>query len=213
MISAAKAVRCSANGATILCSLFTTGQIPTIQCVDSEGIFLSEYRTGRGNQNHGLCLGLRAAIRREYPIWLMFVLQACKSGFTEVAMKNYTQVYVKNSFEAAETYCKAFGAEITREFKNEDNTAYEHCELSVNGEGFLALAEAKNPCDIDVVHKYKWETMTFNVFEMGTEEAVYNAFQVLIEGGVIIEPIGELPWSKCCATIIDKYGVCWWISI
>ena len=57
--------------------LFTTGQIPTIQCVDSEGIFLSEYRTGRGNQNHGLCLGLRAAIRREYPIWLMFVLQAC----------------------------------------------------------------------------------------------------------------------------------------
>ena len=53
-------------------------------------------------------------------------------------MKNYTQVYVKNSFEAAETYCKAFGAEITREFINEDNTAYEHCELSVNGEGFLA---------------------------------------------------------------------------
>ena len=35
-------------------------------------------------------------------------------------MKNYTQVYVKNSFEAAETYCKAFGAEITREFKNVD---------------------------------------------------------------------------------------------
>lgn len=31
-------------------------------------------------------------------------------------MKNYTQVYVKNSFEAAEIYCKAFGAEITRAF-------------------------------------------------------------------------------------------------
>ena len=29
-------------------------------------------------------------------------------------MKNYAQVYVKNSFEAAETYCKAFGAEITQ---------------------------------------------------------------------------------------------------
>lgn len=68
-------------------------------------------------------------------------------------MKNYTQVYVKDSFAAAEIYCKAFGAEITREFINEDNTAYEHCELSVNGEGFLALAEAKNPCDISIVHK------------------------------------------------------------
>lgn len=58
-------------------------------------------------------------------------------------MKNYTQVYVKNSFEAAEIYCKAFGAEITFEVLNDDKTAYEHCELSVNGEGFLALAEAE----------------------------------------------------------------------
>ena len=128
-------------------------------------------------------------------------------------MKNYTQVYVKDSFAAAEIYCKAFGAEITREIINEDNTAYEHCELSVNGEGFLALAEAKNPCDISIVHKNKWETMTFNVFEMGTIEAVDNAFRVLSDGGVVLEPIHELPWSKYCATIIDKFGVCWWISI
>lgn len=128
-------------------------------------------------------------------------------------MKNYTQVYVKNSIKAAEMYCKAFGAEITFEIKNDEKTAYEHCELSVNGEGFLAVAEAKNPCDVSFVHKMKWETMTFNVFEMGSEEAVYNAFNVLIDGGVVIEPIHELPWSKCCATVIDKYGVCWWISI
>ena len=45
------------------------------------------------------------------------------------------------------------------------------------------------------------------------QEAVYNAFQVLSDGGVIIDPIHELPWSKYNATIIDKYGVCWWISI
>lgn len=128
-------------------------------------------------------------------------------------MKNYNQVYVKNSFEAAKIYCKAFGAEITRAFINKNNTAYEHCELSVNREGFLALAEASNPCDIDIVHKNKWETMTFNVFGMGTEEAVYNAFEVLSNGGVIIEPIHELPWSSCCFTVIDKFGVCWWISI
>lgn len=128
-------------------------------------------------------------------------------------MKNYTQVYVKNSFEAAKMYCNAFGAEITREFRNAENTAYEHCELSVNGEDFLALAEAKNPCDINVVHKNKWETMTFNVFEMGTEDAVHHAFQVLSAGGAVIEPIGALPWSKCCATVIDRFGVCWWISV
>ena len=60
-------------------------------------------------------------------------------------MKNYTQVYVKNSFEAAKTYCKTFGAEITREFKNEDNTAYEHCELSVNGKVFWHWQKRKIP--------------------------------------------------------------------
>lgn len=128
-------------------------------------------------------------------------------------MKNYTQVYVKNSLEAAEFYCKAFGAEITRAFPNADGTAYEHCELSVNGEGFLALAEAANPCDAAFLHKMKWETMTFNVFEMGSEAAVRHAFDVLREGGAVIDPIHALPWSSCCATVIDKYGVCWWISI
>ena len=41
-------------------------------------------------------------------------------------MKNYTQVYVKNSMEAAKTYCQAFGAKITLEIKNSSGTAYEH---------------------------------------------------------------------------------------
>ena len=81
------------------------------------------------------------------------------------------------------------------------------------GEGFLALAEAKNPCDVELVHKMKWETMTFNVFEMGTEEKVQRAFDVLRDGGVVLEGIHELPWNKYCATVIDRYGVCWWIAI
>lgn len=66
---------------------------------------------------------------------------------------------------------------------------------------------------MEIVHKNKWETMTLNVFEMGDEELVYHAFRVLSDGGVVIEPIHELPWSKCCATIIDQFGVRWWISI
>ena len=58
-------------------------------------------------------------------------------------MKNYPQVYVKNSFEAAETYCRAFGAEKTLELINEDNTEYEHCELSVNGDNFWRCRKRK----------------------------------------------------------------------
>ena len=59
----------------------------------------------------------------------------------------------------------------------------------------------------------RWQGMTFNAFELGSVEAVQNAFDVLSEGGVVIEGIHEVPWSACCATVIDRYGVCWWISI
>ncbi len=128
-------------------------------------------------------------------------------------MKCYTQVYVNNSIEAVETYCRAFGAEISFEIKNADKTKYEHCELSVNGEPILAVSEASEFYDVSVIHRMKLQTMTFNAFELGSVEAVKNAYNVLGEGGMIIESIHEVPWSKCCATIIDKYGVCWWIAI
>lgn len=128
-------------------------------------------------------------------------------------MKCYTQVYVMNSIEAVETYCRAFGAKVTFEIKNEAKTAYEHCELSVNGEGILAVAESPEPYDVSLIHRMKWQTMTFNAFELGSVDAVKNAFDVLSDGGVVLEAIHELPWSKCCATVIDRYGVCWWIAI
>lgn len=128
-------------------------------------------------------------------------------------MKCYTQVYVMNSIEAVETYCKAFGANVTFEIKNDAQTAYEHCELSVNGEPILAVAEAPKSYDVSVIHRMKWQTMTFNAFELGSAEAVKNAFDVLSKEGVVIDEIHDLPWNKYCATVIDRYGVCWWIGI
>ena len=128
-------------------------------------------------------------------------------------MKCYTQVYVMNSFEAVETYCKAFGAKVTFEIKNDDQTAYAHCELSVGADPILAVAEASQPYDVRAIHRMKWQTMTFNAFELGSIDAVKNALEVLSDGGVVIEPIHALPWSECCATVMDRYGVCWWIGI
>ncbi|MCI9073475.1 MAG: hypothetical protein HFH80_11880 [Lachnospiraceae bacterium] len=128
-------------------------------------------------------------------------------------MKCYTQVYVINSIDAVETYCRAFGAKVSFEIRNNAQTAYEHCELSVDGEPILAVAEASDSYDVSVIHRMKWQTMTFNAFELGSTDAVKNAFNVLREGGVVIEAIHEVPWSKCCATVIDRYGVRWWIAI
>jgi len=128
-------------------------------------------------------------------------------------MKCYTQVYVMNSIEAVETYCKAFGAKVSFEIKNNAKTEYEHCELSVNDEPILAVSEASEPYDVSAIHKMRLQTMTFNAFELGSIDAVKKAFDVLSDSGVIIEEIHKVPWSKCCATVIDKYGVCWWIAV
>lgn len=73
-------------------------------------------------------------------------------------------------------------------------TAYEHCELSVNGETIHAVAEAPEAYDVSVIHRMKWQTMTFNAFQLGSAAAVENAYDVLREGGVVIETIHELPW-------------------
>lgn len=78
-------------------------------------------------------------------------------------MKISPQVYVRGSIEAAKMYCKAFGAEIS--------------------------------------------------FQIKDENIVRNAYDILREGGTVIDPLGPCPWSSFCSNLIDKFGVVWWISI
>lgn len=120
------------------------------------------------------------------------------------------QAYVRGSVEAAEIYCRAFGAEISFQSKDERG-AYEHCVLSVGGERFMALSEAPAGCDTSP--KTAWQTMAFNVFGLGSEQAVRRAYDALREGGTVIDPLGPCPWSACCANLIDRFGVFWWIAI
>ena len=125
-------------------------------------------------------------------------------------MKVYTQAYVRGSNEAAKMYCRAFGAKISFEIKDE-NGAYAHCELSVNGKGILALSEAPDSCDIN--KKEVWQTMAFNAFEIGCKDAVQRAYDILSEGGTVLKALGPEPWNEFCAYVIDKYGVFWWIAV
>ena len=126
-------------------------------------------------------------------------------------MKIGPQVYVRGSIEAVDMYCNAFGADITVHMKDHEGTAYEHCELSVNGQLFMAVSEAPDNCDIH--KKCVWQTMAFNVYDMGSEDAVRHAYDILREGGTVIDPLGPCPWNPCCSNVIDKFGVFWWIAL
>ena len=49
--------------------------------------------------------------------------------------------------------------------------------------------------------------------EFDTEEEVRVIFERLAnDGGIIVNPVGPRPWSRCAADVIDKYGVGWFIS-
>ncbi|MCL1823839.1 MAG: VOC family protein [Oscillospiraceae bacterium] len=125
-------------------------------------------------------------------------------------MKIDSQIYAVGSIEAVEMYRRAFGAEISFEVKNDDGT-YLHCELSVDGQHFISVSEAGDNCEKETV--YPWRTMAFNVHDMGSKEAVDNAFAVLSENGTIIDDVGPCDWNEYCANVIDKFGAFWWIAI
>ncbi|GAA0409553.1 hypothetical protein [Paenibacillus motobuensis] len=126
-------------------------------------------------------------------------------------MKISSQVYVRGSIEAVDMYCTAFGLAKTLEIKDETQNAYAHCELTLNSELFLAVSEAPQSCDVS--KKTSWQTMAFNVYDMGTEEAVRKAYDVLSHGGTVIDPLGPCDWNPYCSNLIDKFGVFWWIAI
>ena len=126
-------------------------------------------------------------------------------------MKIGPQVYVRGSIEAVEMYCKAFCAEISFQIKDSEKNAYAHCELSVNGQLFMAVSEAPDICDVS--KKCVWQTMAFNVYDMGSEEAVRNAYDILRDGGTVIDPLGPCDWNSYCSNLIDRFGVFWWIAI
>lgn len=126
-------------------------------------------------------------------------------------MRISSQVYVKGSVEAVEMYCRAFGLEKGLEVKDDEKNEYMHCELMHGGKLFMAVSEAPKECDTSP--KHKWQTMAFNVYEMGSEEAVRQAYDILRDGGTVIDPLGPCDWNPYCSNLIDRFGVFWWIAI
>ena len=49
--------------------------------------------------------------------------------------------------------------------------------------------------------------------EFDSREKLERAFSMLSEGGRVDTGIRELPWSPCAATVIDRYGVRWFLSL
>ena len=144
-------------------------------------------------------------------------------------MKIGSQVYVKGSAKAVQLYKEAFGATLEYHVKNDDGSFF-HAELFSDGEFFLAVSEASTGTPAGFTPPTPYEKlldtvsnassfrptavppMQFGV-EFKDEKAVVNAFEILKTGATITMPLGRLPWSDCCASLVDQFGVNWYLSI
>lgn len=129
-------------------------------------------------------------------------------------MKISLQVYIQGTEEAVPFYQKAFGATLGYNVKNPDGT-YMHAELKVNGTQLLALSESGSSTGTENMKRYSstdYPTMNFCV-KLDSAEEVKRTYEVLIEGGNILFPLGPLPWSACCANVVDRFGVFWYIHV
>lgn len=126
-------------------------------------------------------------------------------------MKICPQIYVRGSVEAAKFYTKAFNGTLGFHAKNEDGT-YAHADIMVGDHAILALCENEDYTSNITGNP----VMQFNIYDMGTEEAVLQAYTVLKEGAVRNHnPNGPepLPWNRYNFALIDKYNIFWWIAI
>lgn len=124
------------------------------------------------------------------------------------------QVYVHNSADAVALYQQAFNAQLGYHVCNDDGSFF-HAELEVDGHGFLAVSEADAALGrlvLASVSPRQYPPMNFGV-TLPDAAAVQRAFDLLAEGGAVLLPVSQLPWSDCAANVVDRFGVFWYLSV
>jgi len=132
-------------------------------------------------------------------------------------MKSGCQIYVKNSLEAVALYIKAFNLTSNPNMTafNDDGT-YEHVSLMSGENEIVAVAENSDNAHSSAIKGGKVPSMAFNVYDLGTREAVDHAFVILSEKARINQnPNGpEVPFWNEDGTeywfgLVDKFGIFW----
>lgn len=130
-------------------------------------------------------------------------------------MKLGATLYIKNTVEAVEFYKEAFGMMLGYNVKYPDGT-FMHAELLRDGQQVFAVSESQNDAFVQAMLASSLQesrpTMSYGI-NFDNEDEVSKAFSMLAEGGNVLFELGSLPWSSCCAEVIDKYGVYWYISV
>lgn len=123
-------------------------------------------------------------------------------------------LYIKNTIEAVEFYTNAFGMTLGYNEKFPDGT-FLHAALFRDGQEIFAVSESQNDAFVNVMRtstlRESRPTMSYGI-NFDSEDEVKRVYAMLAKDGTVLAPLGSLPWSTCCADVVDKYGSYWFIT-
>ena len=98
---------------------------------------------------------------------------------------------------------EVFGLTLGYHVKNADGSFF-HSELCSCDQPVLSVVEA---FEAQPANNIVCLGMTLE-----NADAVCRAFAQLSDGGTVRMALTTLPWSPCCAEVIDRYGVWWYLT-
>lgn len=106
-----------------------------------------------------------------------------------------------NCNEAIALYEKAFGAKAG-EIEYSDGNRIAHANMQIHGQTVFLndrFGNKNNSLDC-AVHL---------VLQFPTEEALLSCYEILKDGGTVIDPFVKTPYSALVGNFMDKFGVLW----
>ncbi|NLV58805.1 MAG: VOC family protein [Clostridiales bacterium] len=128
-------------------------------------------------------------------------------------MKLGATLYIRDTVQAVEFYKEAFGLTLGYHEKYPDGS-FLHGALLRDGQEVFAVSESRNDAFVQTMLasnlKDARPTMSYSI-DFGSKEEVEKAYALLAKEGTVLLPLGSLPWCSCCAEVVDRFGVYWYL--
>ena len=124
---------------------------------------------------------------------LMFVGE--QAGKAEQAMDLYVGVFEDSRI-----------VQVQRFADEEEGEGIKHARLELAGREFTAM-------DSGGPHQFSFTPAISFTVSFGDADALDRAFNMLSDGGAVLMPLGEYPFSPRFAWVNDRFGVSWQLTL
>lgn len=123
-------------------------------------------------------------------------------GKAEEAMKLYTSLFKQSEIVSITRY----GATSTPGYEAGAEGTVQHAIFTLNGQEFMAI-------DSNMKHEFTFTPSMSLYVRCDTEEEIDAVFAKLSEGGEVLMPLDQYPFSKKFGWVADKFGVSWQLTL